>query len=186
MRPTRGTLWQEWQFEAFTLNRRKFGIVAIYALFWVKLWPRKRWSCNIFDKYHVWSTQASFFLFSTWLHLFALLINMIIINLVVHDLPGGYFFLQTESCQCLADNLRDCWYNCKRKRDFFRLSHIFLWQCFDISDQWPWLTISSPAGPQASPGLRRMKIVFSGSVWKYSPSSTLEIEKSKPKHKCQY
>ena len=45
---------QEWHFEVYTLIRRKFGIVAIYALFWVKLWPRKRWSCNIFDKYHVW------------------------------------------------------------------------------------------------------------------------------------
>lgn len=36
----------------------------------------------------------------------------------------------------------------------------------------PWLTMSSPAGAQASPGLRTMKIVFSGRVWKYSPSST--------------
>ena len=36
----------------------------------------------------------------------------------------------------------------------------------------PWLTMSSPAGAHASPGLSRMKIVFSGRVWKYSPSST--------------
>ena len=32
--------------------------------------------------------------------------------------------------------------------------------------------MSSPAGAQISPGLRTIKIVFSGSVWKYSPSST--------------
>ena len=36
----------------------------------------------------------------------------------------------------------------------------------------PWLTMSSPTGAQASPGLSTMKIVFSGRVWKYSPSST--------------
>ena len=44
---------QEWHFEAFTLIRRKFGIVTIYALFCVKFWPQKRWSCKIYDKYHV-------------------------------------------------------------------------------------------------------------------------------------
>ena len=32
--------------------------------------------------------------------------------------------------------------------------------------------MSSPAGAQTSPGLRTMKMVFSGRVWKYSPSST--------------
>ena len=37
---------QEWHFEAFTLIRRKFGIVAIYALFGVKFWPQKRRLCN--------------------------------------------------------------------------------------------------------------------------------------------
>ena len=44
---------QEWHFEAFTLIRRKFGIVTIYALFCVKFWSQKRWLSKIFEKYHV-------------------------------------------------------------------------------------------------------------------------------------
>merc|ERR1719402_176979 len=34
------------------------------------------------------------------------------------------------------------------------------------------VTISSPAGAHVSSGLSTRKIVFSGNVWKYSPSST--------------
>ena len=49
---------QEWHFEVYTLIRRKFGIVAIYALFCVKFWPQKCWSCKWFDKYHVCHGQA--------------------------------------------------------------------------------------------------------------------------------
>ena len=45
---------QEWHFESFTQICRKFGVVAIYTLLCVKFWPQKRWSCKIFDKYHVW------------------------------------------------------------------------------------------------------------------------------------
>ena len=48
------TSQQEWHFEAFTLIHRKLGIVVIYAVFCVKFWSQKRWSCKIFDKYHVW------------------------------------------------------------------------------------------------------------------------------------
>ena len=41
--------------------------------------------------------------------------------------------------------------------------------------------MSSPAGAQTSPGRSTTKIVFSGSVWKYSPSSTcvLHLRSSK-------
>ena len=42
-----------WHLEPFTLVCRKFVIVAIHALFCVKFWPQKRWSCKWFDKYHV-------------------------------------------------------------------------------------------------------------------------------------
>ena len=95
-------------------------------------------------------------------------------DLVVHDLPGRYFLLQTKSRQRLADDLRDCWHNCNKKihdgDDDGNCDYDDEWWWW----WWPWLTISSPAGPHASPGLKRMKIVFSGRVWKYSPSSTLD------------
>ena len=45
-------------FEAFTLFCRKFAIVTIYTLFWVKFWPQKLWSCKKIDKYHVCHISA--------------------------------------------------------------------------------------------------------------------------------
>ena len=36
----------------------------------------------------------------------------------------------------------------------------------------PDLIESVPAGRQSSPGRKNRKMVFSGNVWKYSPSST--------------
>ena len=40
----------------------------------------------------------------------------------------------------------------------------------------PDLIESVPAGRQSSPGRRNRNMVFSGSVWKYSPSSTLNMQ----------
>ena len=47
-----------------------------------------------------------------------------------------------------------------------------------ILNDLPALTASVPSGRHISPERRKMKTEFSGSVWKYSPSSTYKQNQS--------